>query len=127
MIGSTAPKKVETMMHKDFKKTSDLLHKYHPSSPKEEVYKEKMLELLDSSEECFLRASKVGHFTGSAFLLNKTKTHALLMHHRKLDRWLQLGGHCDGDSDVLNVAIKEAQEESGIQDIKPISSEIFRS
>jgi 8-oxo-dGTP pyrophosphatase MutT (NUDIX family) len=47
------------------------------------------------------------------------------MHHAKLDRWLQLGGHCDGDVDVLAVAIKEAQEESGIIGIKPVSPEIF--
>jgi 8-oxo-dGTP pyrophosphatase MutT (NUDIX family) len=47
------------------------------------------------------------------------------MHHRKLDKWLQPGGHCDGDENVLNVAIKEAQEESGIQSITPITEDIF--
>jgi 8-oxo-dGTP pyrophosphatase MutT (NUDIX family) len=47
------------------------------------------------------------------------------MHHTKLNKWFQLGGHCDGDGNILNVALKEAQEESGIFHIKPISTEIF--
>jgi 8-oxo-dGTP pyrophosphatase MutT (NUDIX family) len=47
------------------------------------------------------------------------------MHHTKLDKWFQLGGHCDGHSDVLAVAIKEAQEESGIVGIEPVSNKIF--
>ena len=47
------------------------------------------------------------------------------MHHKKLNRWLQPGGHCDGDADVLQVAIKEAQEETGIKNITPISRDIF--
>ena len=47
------------------------------------------------------------------------------MHHTKLDRWFQLGGHCDGEANVLAVALKEAQEESGIMDIAPVSFEIF--
>jgi 8-oxo-dGTP pyrophosphatase MutT (NUDIX family) len=47
------------------------------------------------------------------------------MHHAKLGKWFQLGGHCDGDSDVCAVAVKEAQEESGIMDIVPVRTEIF--
>ena len=50
---------------------------------------------------------------------------ALLMHHNKLDIWVQVGGHCDGNPNVLEVAIKEAQEESGINGIEPVSEEIF--
>lgn len=47
------------------------------------------------------------------------------MHHTKLDKWFQLGGHCDGNPDVLAVAIKEAQEESGIKEIIPVYEEVF--
>ena len=105
--------------------TYQLLNRYNPTSEEESLYKQKMLELIDCCPDCFLRSCRVGHFTASAFLLNKEMTHVLLMHHTKLDKWMQLGGHCDGDSDVLNVAIKEAQEESGIINIRALKSDIF--
>jgi hypothetical protein len=112
-------------MRKEFLNTYKLLERYEPLYPEEVVSKEKMLELLMTCDDSFLRTCRVGHFTSSAFLLNKEMTHVCLMHHAKLDKWMQLGGHCDGDSDVLNVSIKEAQEESGIKNIRPIDYGIF--
>ncbi len=105
--------------------TYQLLQNYNSKYQEELAYKQMMLELLDNCDDCFLRSCRVGHFTASALLLNKDLSKVLLMHHRKLDIWVQPGGHCDGDADVLNVAIKESQEESGIIDIKPLSQEIF--
>lgn len=107
------------------KKTHKLIESYQPFCQKELFCKEEMLELIVTCDDCFCRSCRVGHFTASAFLLNKELTHALLMHHRKLDKWIQLGGHCDGDPDILGVAIKEAQEESGISEIKPVNDRIF--
>ena len=101
-----------------------LLHKYH-ASPQQTAHKERMLDFINQHPECFERSLEIGHITASAWLLNKQETHALLMHHRKLNKWLQLGGHCDGQSDVLAVAIREAQEESGIVHIVPVSCAIF--
>lgn len=112
-------------MRKEFIETYELLKRYTPVYPEEIFAKDKMLEVLIKCDDCFLRSCRVGHFTASAFLLNKEKTHVCLMHHAKLDKWMQVGGHCDGDVNVLNVAIKEAQEESGIKDIKPLQTEIF--
>ncbi|HJD55491.1 MAG TPA: palindromic element RPE2 domain-containing protein [Rickettsia endosymbiont of Pyrocoelia pectoralis] len=66
-----------------------------------------------------------GHFTASAFLLNHDKTKFLLTHHKKLNKWLQLGGHCKSDNDILAEAIREAREESGINEIEIISDQIF--
>ncbi|WP_425386814.1 NUDIX hydrolase [Arenimonas oryziterrae] len=60
------------------------------------------------------RSQASGHFTGSAWLVSADGERALLMHHRKLDRWLQPGGHADGDSDLARVALREAEEESGL-------------
>ncbi len=102
-----------------------LLHNYHPTAPEEIIFKESMLQFMAAHEDCFERTLEIGHFTASCWLLNKDGDKALLLHHAKLDRWFQLGGHCDGDSDVLAVAIKEAQEESGIMGISPVSEEIF--
>ncbi len=56
----------------------------------------------------------MGHITGSAWLVNSTGEQVLLTHHKKLDRWLQLGGHSDGDANTASVALREAQEESGL-------------
>ncbi len=58
-----------------------------------------------------------GHLTGSAWLVSKDGQRVLLTHHRKLDRWLQLGGHADGDVDLARVALREAEEESGLRDL----------
>ena len=64
--------------------------------------------------DCFLRSCREGHITGSAWILSANHRHALLTHHRKLERWLQLGGHCDGEGDPRQVALREAREESGM-------------
>lgn len=66
-----------------------------------------------------------GHVTGSAFVLSPCLKDVLLTHHAKLDRWLQLGGHCDGMRDAAAVALREAQEESGIAGIEMLSRAVF--
>ena len=102
-----------------------LLNDYNPQATEEIEFKSRMLSFIDKNKDCFERTLLIGHITGSAFILNKDQSKALLLHHTKLDRWFQLGGHCDGDSDVLAVAVKEAQEESGIMGIEPLQVEIF--
>jgi len=83
--------------------------------PDEEPHRGRMLALLDSTPDCFLRTSFPGHFTGSALVVSADGSRTLLHHHRKLDRWLQFGGHCDGDENIVRVAQREALEESGIE------------
>lgn len=102
-----------------------LLNTYTPISSEEIEFKKRMLSFIEQNIDCFERSLQIGHITASCWLLSKDKQSALLMHHAKLNNWFQLGGHCDGDSDVLAVAIKEAQEESGIMSIAPINSNIF--
>ena len=101
-----------------------MLCAYQPTQ-EEIVFKEKIIDFLSNNEDCFKRSLEIGHVTASAWVLNKNKEKALLMHHAKLNLWVQLGGHCDGNPDVLSVAIKEAQEESGIQHITLVNKEIF--
>ena len=67
--------------------------------------------------DCCERTLPGGHFTGSAWLVSADGSRVLLTHHRKLDRWLQLGGHADGDGDLAAVALREAEEESGLTDL----------
>ncbi|MBB1088926.1 NUDIX hydrolase [Lysobacter sp. SG-8] len=76
------------------------------------------MSLLDDPADPFVRARLDGHFTGSAWLVDRTGRRVLLTHHRKLERWLQLGGHADGDVELARVALREAEEESGLQDLE---------
>ncbi|MGA8656714.1 MAG: NUDIX hydrolase [Chthoniobacterales bacterium] len=89
------------------------------------AYRQQMVELLDSCPNCFRRDAFPAHFTGSAFVVSADGTCGLLHHHRKLDRWLQFGGHCDGEEDLLLVAGREAYEESGIEGLAVASARPF--
>ena len=93
--------------------------------PDEAPLRQRMLDLLDTAPDCFLRTAFPAHFTGSAFVVSADGQRTLLHHHRKLDRWMQFGGHCDGDEDVLRVARREALEESGIDGLIVASPKPF--
>lgn len=101
------------------------LNAYSPSNSEEVAFKTQMIKFIEDHKDCFERSLKEGHITASSWLLNKDGSKALLMHHSKLNKWFQLGGHCDGNHDALEVALKEAREESGITQIHPVSEEIF--
>ncbi len=72
------------------------------------------IRFVEAHEDCLLRSCVPGHLTGSAWIVGPDRTRTLLTHHHKLDKWLQLGGHADGDGDLLAVALREAREESGL-------------
>ena len=73
---------------------------------------------LASHPTVFERAHAPGHFTGSAWLVSADGERVLLTHHRKLDLWLQPGGHADGDGDLAGVALREAEEETGLPGLR---------
>lgn len=83
------------------------------------------IRFVEAHADCLLRTCAPGHLTGSAWVVNAERWRALLTHHRKLDKWLQLGGHADGDGDLLAVAEREAREESGLTSVRAVSAEIF--
>ncbi len=85
----------------------------------ERGYVETIIAFVETHPDCLLRTCVEGHLTGSAWIVNPEHTKTLLTHHRKLDKWLQLGGHADGEYDLLGVAQREAQEESGLTQVKP--------
>ena len=102
------------------------LAQYLPVDHTERGHRDAMLHLLAERADCFERTCFApGHFTASALLLSADGESTLLTHHRFLDRWLQFGGHCDGDSDVLRAALREAEEESGIAGIIPVSADFI--
>lgn len=75
--------------------------------------------------DCLWRTCLEGHLTASAWIVNAARTRTLLTHHRKLDRWLQLGGHVDGEANLLAAALREAREESGLTRVRAVRAEIF--
>lgn len=85
----------------------------------------RFIAFVESEPECFERSLSFGHITGSAWVVNGDGSEVLLTHHAKLDRWLQLGGHADGEGDVLAVAVKEAEEESGLKKFVQVGEGIF--
>lgn len=102
-----------------------LLAAYDDTYPQESSTVQRYSEFVEAHEDCFERSQLKGHITGSAWLVNSSSTHVLLTHHKKLDKWLQLGGHADGNTDALAVAVKEAREESGIDAIAPLATTLF--
>ena len=83
------------------------------------------IHFVEAHENCLLRSCVPGHLTGSAWIVDRLRMRTLLTHHRKLDKWLQLGGHADGDPDLPAVALREAREESGLIRLRVVAGEIF--
>ncbi len=93
------------------------LHDYHTFYKEEKDFINKFRSLL-SATTCYERTHLPGHITGSAWIVDSTRTHVLLVHHAKLNKWVQPGGHADGDENILRVALKEAEEETGLKAFK---------
>ena len=92
-------------------------------------------EFVRRHEDCLLRSCAPGHITASAWIVSPDRRRFLLTHHRKLRRWLQLGGHVDGAQDVEEAALREAREESGMErfelfptggDVCPLDLDVHR-
>lgn len=97
----------------------------YASLNKEETrFADRFIELL-KHPDAFERTHLPGHITGSAFIVSNDFSQTLLVHHAKLNRWLQPGGHSDGDQDVIRVALREADEETGLKDLRLYSSDIY--
>ena len=93
----------------------EILARYGALYPQEGACVTRVRSLVESRPDCFERSCLPGHLTGSAWVLSPDRRSFLLTHHRKLGRWLQLGGHADGEGDLAAVALREACEESGLE------------
>ena len=97
---------------------------YSSSFPEEELFISRFLELL-SHPDCFERTHLPGHITGSAWIVDSERSQTLLVHHAKLNKWVQPGGHADGDENILGVALREAEEETGLKNLRVVETVPF--
>lgn len=111
-------------MPSHFPQLGAALDDYRTRHPGEDELVAAFRVFLASHAAVFERSHLPGHFTGSAWLVSADGGRVLLMHHRKLDRWLQPGGHADGDAELARVALREAQEETGVAGLR-VEGSIF--
>ncbi|MCU0446224.1 MAG: NUDIX hydrolase [Microscillaceae bacterium] len=104
-----------------------LIKNYQSSYPLELQYQTQILHLIETYPDDFYKSTlTAGHLTGSAWIVSSDYQQILLTHHRKLDKWLQPGGHCEtDDADIWATAWREAQEETGLQSLQKTTENIF--
>ena len=101
------------------------LKQYTPFDSHEKEMVEKVISLIESTPDCFHNNSFPAHMTASAWIIDNGLTHLLFTHHKKLNKWLQLGGHADGEENLVNAATREAMEESGVKSLRLAALGIF--
>ena len=84
-----------------------------------------ILDFLEKNGDAFLRSNLLAHMTASSWIVNPERTKTLMVYHNLYDSWSWTGGHADGETDLLSVALREAREETGIAHVRPVSPEIF--
>ena len=98
---------------------------YTPFNEQEETDKQLILNWIKNEKDAFLRENKIAHITASAWVVNKDRSKVLMVYHNIYHSWSWLGGHADGETDLLAVALREVKEEAGISHVSPVSEEIF--
>jgi len=102
-----------------------LLELYQPLCAEQLSIRDRMIRFVQDYPDCLARDNFYGHLTASAWVVDPEGEKALLTLHRKIGLWLQLGGHSEDDPDLLNVAMREIQEESGLSDLRPVIPGVF--
>lgn len=101
------------------------IEKYTPFNEQEKIDKYAMITFIDNNPDVLDRENLVAHITSSAIVVNETMNQVLFAYHNIYDSWAWVGGHNDGDADLLKVAIKETKEETGITNVRAYSDDIF--
>ena len=92
---------------------TDAIEKYRPYNEQEEMDQPLILNWIKNEKDAFLRENKIAHITASAWVVNKDRSKVLMVYHNIYHSWSWLGGHADGETDLLSVAIREVKEEGG--------------
>lgn len=103
----------------------ELIKKYNAFNEQEENDKKIILKCLDMYDDILTRDNELIHITSSGFVVNKNRDKVLMVHHNIYNSWSWTGGHADGEEDLLHVAMKEVEEETGVKNIIPVSEDIL--
>jgi 8-oxo-dGTP pyrophosphatase MutT (NUDIX family) len=103
----------------------NLIQEYTPYNEQEENDKRVMLKFMDSNKDVLARDNEIAHFSASAWVLNESENKLLMIYHNIYKSWSWTGGHADGEENLLEVAIREVQEETGITKVVPVTDNIF--
>ncbi|MBR0475085.1 MAG: NUDIX hydrolase [Erysipelotrichaceae bacterium] len=101
------------------------LREYVPFNEQEEKDRKIIIDLLENVDDIYDRSNDIAHMTASAWVINRQHTKILMAYHNIYKSYSWLGGHADGDKNLLRVALREVQEESGLVHLKPVSDNIF--
>lgn len=101
------------------------IEKYIPFNKQEEKDKQLILRYMSENKDILTRENEIAHVTASAWVVNKTRTKVLMVYHNIYQSWAWTGGHADGEEDLLHVAMREVEEETGVTHVKPIQQGIF--
>ena len=101
------------------------IEQYQPYNEQEEMDKPLILEWIKNNDNAFLRENIVAHMTASAWVVNADRSKVLMVYHNIYNSWSWLGGHADGETDLLSVAVREVKEEASISNVTPVSEDIF--
>ncbi len=101
------------------------LKEYHPYNEQEERDLEVIRSMLDAQPDVFTRENLVAHMTASSWLVNSARDKVLMVYHNIYRSWSWTGGHADGERDLLAVAMREAEEETGVQRLRAVTEDIF--
>ena len=101
------------------------IENYKPYNEQEEKDKQMMIQYLNTFDDVLTRKNEFGHFTASAWVVNKEKTKVLMIYHNIYKSWAWTGGHADGESNLLDTAIRELKEETGVENVKILKDGIF--
>lgn len=101
------------------------IENYEPYNEQEEKDKQIMIKYINTFDNILIRDNKFAHFTASSWTINPEKTKILMVYHNIYQSWTWTGGHSDGEADLLKVAIKELEEETGAKNIKVLKNDIF--
>lgn len=107
------------------KKLIEKIENYKPFNEQEERDKPLILDWIRNNENAFTRENTIAHITASAWVVNKDRSNVLMVYHNIYNSWSWLGGHADGETDLLSVALREVREKAGISNVQPVSEEIF--